>query len=135
MCTVLFILFCVLSRSGGALRKSVLLLLLQLLLLYHQRCCCYHDNNYCYYYYYFSSVLSFVRLGLRGNLTIQQISFSSLLCGEQFCFKQRCPLRYCPSNMSFAPHGVVHPPTCPGERLWRGCHGLRHARALRVSVS
>ena len=41
----------------------------------------------------------------------------------------------CPSSISYADHGVAHPPGCPEEWFWRGCRGVRHARTMQVTVS
>ena len=60
--------------------------------------------------------------------TIQQGFSSSLFC--------RRPLwASCPSSISSADHGVVHPSKCPEGWLWRGCRGVWYARIMQVSVS
>ena len=62
--------------------------------------------------------------------TIQQRSSSSLFCrrplwavlAKEGMFILWC----CLSSISFADHGITHPPRCPEGWFWRGCHGVWH---------
>ena len=41
----------------------------------------------------------------------------------------------CPSCISSADQGVVHPPRCPGGWFWRGCQGARYVQTMQICVS
>ena len=70
---------------------------------------------------------------------IQHRSSSSLFCRTPLwavlAIAGMFTLWCCPSSISSANHGVAHPPKCPKEWFWRGCHGVWHARPMQASIS
>ena len=80
-------------------------------------------------------------IGLSGGTrgTIQQGASSCLFCRRPLwaflVLAWLSTLWCCPSSISSADHGIIHPPRCPEEWFWRGCRGMWHFRTTQVSVS